>query len=65
MYQKGNKPPRNRSQIDVSNKNKYFLETTANLAPVETAEPVRKAVSRKAKDQSSLQSIRKIETGFI
>ena len=46
-----------RSQTEVATKDKDGPEATANLAPVETAEPVTEAVSHKARDRSSSEYI--------
>ena len=46
-----------RSQTEVATKDKNGPKATANLAPVETAEPVTEAVSHKARDPSSLEYI--------
>ena len=45
------------SQTEVANKDKDGPGATANMAPVETAEPVTEAVSHKARDPSSLDYI--------
>ena len=46
-----------RSQTEVATKDKDGPEATANLAPVETAEPVTEAVSHKARDRSGSEYI--------
>ena len=46
-----------RSQIEVATKDKDGPEATANLAPVETAEPVTEAVSHEARNPSSPEYI--------
>ena len=46
-----------RSQTEVATKDKDGFEATANLAAVETAEPVTEAVSHKARDRSSSEYI--------
>ena len=51
------KPSHTRSQTEVATKDKDGPEATANLAPVETAEPVTEAVSHEARDLSSPEYI--------
>ena len=51
------KPSHFRLQTEVATKNKDGPESTANLAPVETAEPLTEAVSHKVRDPSSLEYI--------
>ena len=62
LYYKQNKvlalkPSCTRSQTEVATKDKDGPEATANLAHVETAEPVTEAVSHKARDLSSSEYI--------
>ena len=47
-----------RSQTELATKDKDGPEATANLAPVETAEPVTEAVSHEARDPSSPENIK-------
>ena len=46
-----------RSQTEVATKDKDGFEATANLAPVETAEPVTEAVSHETRNPSSSKYI--------
>ena len=52
------KPSRTRSQTEVATKDKDGPEAIANLAPVETAEPLTEVVSNKARDPSSPEHIK-------
>ena len=49
------KPPRIRSQTEISTKNQDCPKDTANLAAVETAEHDTKAVPDKTRDASSVE----------
>ena len=51
------KPSRTQSQTEVASQDKDGLEATANLAPVETADPVTGAVSHKTRDPGSTENI--------
>ena len=51
------KPSSTRSQTEVATEDKDGPEATANLAPVETAEPVTEAVSHQVRDPSSSEYI--------
>ena len=53
-----------RSQTEVATKDKDGPEATANMAPVETAEPVTEAVSHKARDLSSSEYITSLKLYF-
>ena len=46
-----------RSETELATKNKDGPKATANLAPVETAEPVTEGVSHEARDLSSPEYI--------
>ena len=47
------KPSHTRSQTEVATQDKDGLEATANLVPVETADPATEAVSHKTRDPGS------------
>ena len=51
------KPSRTHSKTEVVTKDNVGPEDIPNLAPVETAEPVRETVSYKPRDPSSMEYI--------
>ena len=57
-------PSCTRSLTEVATKDKGSPEATANMAPVETAEPVTEAVSHKARDLSSSEYITSLKLYF-